>query len=157
MNNPIDTRGSFDSRDLIEYKEYLEDEIYNNYISWVEDCNEYKEEDAEDLEIPENFESIEFLDEEVFTQTCEDLLKEYNNIVDFCDELDYGDFEYGETIISEEYFTEYCEDLVEQCGYISKDLPSFISNNIDWDAVADDLRGDYTEADYDGITYLMRS
>jgi len=85
-------------------------------------------------------------------------IEEYEKIVSFCDELDgYGDFRYGETIISEEYFTEYCEDLVADCGYISKDLPSFISNNIDWDAVADDLRVDYIEVDYDGTTYLMRS
>lgn len=155
MNNPVDKIGFFDSRDLIEYKDYLEYEILEKYISWAEDRNEYNE---EDLEIPENFESIKFLDDEVFTQTCEELLKEYNNIISFCDDLDgYGDFSHGETIISEEYFVEYCEELVTDCGYISEDLPSFISNNIDWDAVADDLRVDYMEVDYDGTTYLMRS
>ena len=158
MNNPIDSTGIFDSRDLIEYKEYLESEILDAYIEWAEDVNDYKEEDAEDLEIPDLFEEIEFIEEEAFTINYEDLLSEYEDIKNFIDELEgYGDFKYGETIISEDYFTDYAEDLVKDLGYLTDNLPALIENNIDFKGIADDMKADYMEVDYQGTTYLMRA
>jgi hypothetical protein len=157
MNNPIDSTGIFDSRQLIEYKEYLESEILDAYIEWAEDVNDYKEEDAEDLEIPDLFEEIEFIEEEAFTIYCEDLLSEYEDIKNFIDELEgYGDFDYGETIISEYYFEDYCEDYLKDCGYLPDNLPALIENNIDFKGIADDMKQDYTEVEYYGTTYLMR-
>jgi len=157
MNNPIDSTGIFDSRDLIEYKEYLESEILDAYIEWAEDVNDHKEEDVEDLEIPDLFEEIEFIDEEAFTMPCEYIISEYNSIKDFCEELeDYGDFEHGEAIISEDYFEEYCEEYLKDCEYLPDNLPALIENNIDFKGIADDMKQDYTEAEYYGTTYLMR-
>ena len=66
------------------------------------------------------------------------------------------DWQYGTTLIRESYFTEYCRDLVADLGYLSDNLPPFIGDNIDWDGVADDLKMDYTEVDFDGVTYLVR-
>lgn len=65
----------------------------------------------------------------------------------------YGDFEHGESIISEDYFVEYTKQTIIDCGYISKDMPSFISDNIDWEGVAEDLKVDYME--HNG--YYMRA
>ena len=155
MDNPLKNTVT-DSRDLIEYREHLEQEILDEYISWVENHNEHCEE-GEELEIPYSFEDIEFIDEEAFTMTCEDTLEEYEDIKSFCEQLeDYGDFQYGESIISEHYFTEAMQELCEDIGDV-KDLPAYISNNIDWDAVADDLKADYTEETYKGVTYFMRA
>ena len=157
MNNPIDSTGIFDSRQLIEYKEYLESEILDAYIEWAEDVNDYKEEDAEDLEIPDLFEEIEFIEEEAFTINYEDLLSEYEDIKNFIDELEgYGDFKYGETVISDYYFEEYCEEYLKDCEYLPDNLPAFIEYNIDFKGIADDMKQDYTVAEYYGTTYLMR-
>lgn len=38
----------------------------------------------------------------------------------------------------------------------SNDLPAIIENNIDWSGIADDMRVDYTEVEYEGRTYLFR-
>jgi hypothetical protein len=132
----------------------LQEEILELYIGWAENHNEHKDEDTEDLEIPDSFDEIEFIDEEAFTIGCQDEIEEYEAIKDFIEELeDYGDFASGETIIAEDYFTEYCKELITDCGYISEDFPSWIA--IDYENTADNMKQDYTEADYDGTTYLM--
>ena len=68
-----------------------------------------------------------------------------------------ADWQYGETLIRESYFTEYCEELCKDIGDIPKDLPWYIADNIDWDGVADAIKADYTEVDFDGVTYYMRA
>jgi hypothetical protein len=158
MKNPLSTtRDVADSRDVIEYKQHLEEQILNEYVEWVESHNDHCEE-GQEIEVPESYEEIEFVDEEAFTETCPDLTREYEAIRDFCDECDgYGDFEHGETLIRRSYFQEYCEELCEEIGEIPKDLPSYIVNNIDWEGVADDLEVDYMTVDYDGQEFLMRA
>jgi len=69
----------------------------------------------------------------------------------YCD-----DWKYGVTLIRESYLQEYCKDWVADIGDLPANLPSYIKNDIDWNGVADDLRVDYTEADFDGVTYLAR-
>jgi hypothetical protein len=154
----IDFNSTFDSRELVESREELEQEILNNYIAWAEDHNDFKDEDAEALKIPDTYEEIEFIEEEAFTMTCEDTIEELEGIVDFIGQLDgYGDFGHGEAIIPQSEFTEYQKDFCEEIGDIPSNLPFYIANNIDWDAVAEDLMMDYTTADYKGQTYLMRA
>lgn len=69
-------------------------------------------------------------------------------------EHDVSDWQYGEALIRYSYFTAYCRELIEDCGYISKDFPAWIE--IDWDATARNMRVDYVELTFDGITYLAR-
>jgi hypothetical protein len=64
------------------------------------------------------------------------------------------DWQYGETLIRRSYFVEYVEELCEDCGYLPKDLPSWIV--IDWDATARNVEVDYTSVDFDGVEYLVR-
>jgi DNA repair exonuclease SbcCD ATPase subunit len=64
------------------------------------------------------------------------------------------DWTHGVTLIRESYFTDYCEQTCKDCGYISDDFPGWIA--IDWDKTADNMRMDYTEGDFDGVTYLAR-
>ena len=92
----------------------------------------------------------------MFLEFWEDELKEIEEINDLEDEINNGEFEFGTTLIDEDYFEEYCEDLVSDIGDLPKDLPSYISNNIDWSGIADDLRQDYSEVEFRGTTYLYR-
>lgn len=64
-----------------------------------------------------------------------------------------GDW-YPGYIIRESYFTDYCEELVKDIGDLPQDIPSYLA--IDWEKTADNLRVDYTESEYDGVTYLYR-
>ena len=58
-------------------------------------------------------------------------------------------------LIDEEDFTEYVEDTSCESGHTSN-IPYYILCHIDWDGVADDMRGDYEEVDFRGSTYLWR-
>lgn len=60
------------------------------------------------------------------------------------------------TLIAADYFVQYAEELAEDIGAIDRDA-SWPLNRIDWDAAANDLKADYSEADLDGYTYYIRS
>lgn len=153
MNNPINNE-LFDSRDLIEYIEYLELELvinYNFFLESIADANgeEFSEvEDISDVDLDNKY----FRNEER-----EDDIKHYEAILEFTEELsnNSSDFAYGETIIHEDYFTDYSKDLAEDYGYLPKDLPSFIEDNIDWDGVADNLLAYYYPVEYEGNKYYI--
>ena len=51
----------------------------------------------------------------------------------------------------------FCETLADDCGYMGNtNLPSFIANHIDWQAVWDcELRHDYFTIEADGDTYFF--
>jgi len=52
----------------------------------------------------------------------------------------YDDNTYG----SKSPEAQFCEELVSDCGYLENDLPSFISNHIDYQEIWDcELRHDY--------------
>jgi len=66
------------------------------------------------------------------------------------------DWKYGSTLIRDSYFVEYAEELVRDIGDLPQDLPSYIENNIDWEGVADAIKEDYTNVDFDGVEYWIR-
>jgi len=61
----------------------------------------------------------------------------------------------GETLIRESYWVDYCRDLVSDICGMPNEIPSYIE--IDWEKTADNLKADYSEINYDGETYLIRS
>lgn len=65
-----------------------------------------------------------------------------------------ADYLHGETLIRESYFTDYAEELVKECYGLPQDLPSWIV--IDWEATANNIKVDYSEAEFDGVTYYFR-
>lgn len=73
----------------------------------------------------------------------------------------YGDWGYGETLISEDYFTDYIRELIDCCYEVSKGVDMsawpYRHMSIDYEAAADEAKQDYMEVDYDGNTYLMRA
>ena len=64
-----------------------------------------------------------------------------------------GDW-YPVTLIRDSYFVEAMEEQVKDCGYIPADQPWWLV--IDWDATAENMKADYTSAEYDGVTYWAR-
>lgn len=143
MKNPI-TNTVFDTRDLIEYKEYLEQEIIDAWNNFCEEGREAEGISGVDLE------NVDFQNE-IY-------LGEYEEVMEYYEELEgASDFIYGEAVIHESYWIEYVQDFIESCGYLQKDLPSWIENNIDWEGVASEVAQDYTEFSVGNDTYYYRS
>ena len=66
---------------------------------------------------------------------------------------DYApDWEYGAQLIHEDHFEEAMDEMLEDCGDIPRDLPSYLTIMVDYDA----LKQDYTTLDFDGQTYYVR-
>lgn len=154
MTNPINNQ-VFDSRDLIEYKDHLANELVELFNAINEDFQ------ATDINEIFGTDGYEFADDakEVFADfeaDNEDEIKEYNDLVEFCEELENycADFNYGVGIIHENYWQEYVQELITDCGYISKDFPQWIE--IDWETTANNVSEDYTTVNYDGSTYYAR-
>jgi predicted RNA-binding Zn-ribbon protein involved in translation (DUF1610 family) len=68
----------------------------------------------------------------------------------YCD-----DWKYGASLIRDSYFRDYAEELANDIGAIDRNA-TWPLNHIDWDAAADELKQDYTEVDYDGVSYWVR-
>jgi hypothetical protein len=64
-----------------------------------------------------------------------------------------ADWIHGETLIRYDYFRDYAQDLAESISVLPTTWPL---NCIDWEKAANELRQDYSEADFDGITYYFR-
>lgn len=61
----------------------------------------------------------------------------------------------GVTLVREDYFEEYAQEFVEEVGDI--DTSSWITNYIDWERVARDMRIDYSCITIDGEDYWGRA
>lgn len=143
-----------DVRDLIERYEELEDEL--SAITDIED-------EIESLDPKEDKEEIRTAKEnlEEKKKELEDEQEEFNQLQDILDELKgnggdeqwRGDW-YPITLINSDYFTEYTQELVEDCGYISKDFPSWIE--VDWEETADNVKIDYTTIEIGDEEYYYR-
>jgi hypothetical protein len=67
-----------------------------------------------------------------------------------------GDWHHGETLIRESHFEDYAQELAKDIGAIKGD-EGWPLNHIDWEAACNELKHDYIELDFDGVTYLMRT
>lgn len=137
-----------DTRDLKEQRDDLKQEILDSFLETFEHYAEQTE----------TFEDILFDEEEIesWKADWQEELEEIAEIDRVEDEVCNGEFDFGTTLIKEYDFEEYCEDFVKDCGYLSRDTPALIENNIDWSGIADDMRIDYSEVEYQGTTYLYR-
>jgi hypothetical protein len=57
------------------------------------------------------------------------------------------------TLIHEDNFEDHARELAESTGAIGRN-PGWPLHCIDWGQAAEELRMDYTEVTYDGVTYL---
>lgn len=108
-------------------------------IARVEELREMNNSEEESRSIEENAE----------LETLESLLS------DLCgnggDEQWEGDW-YPVTLIRESYFEESMDEMIADCYDMPKNLPSFMTVTLDYDA----LKQDYTECEFEGDTYYYR-
>jgi predicted hydrolase (HD superfamily) len=64
----------------------------------------------------------------------------------------------GCSLIRYDYFVEYAQELAEDIGAISGEHAGlqWPLNCIDWEQAADQLKEDYNNVNYDGVTYWVR-
>ena len=146
MNNPIN-KEVFDSRDLVEYMVELRQDI-------IEIWNELGEEFG--WKYVDDFEDID-LDNETLDDRAPGTVEEYKQIKQFVDDIEEvnRDIDYGVTLIHDDVFIDQCKQEVEGCGYISKNTPSWVTDHIDWDGIANEMRADYGEVWYDHNKYYL--
>lgn len=134
-----------DTRDLAERRDELKDQILSSF----QETFEHYAEDTYD------FEDILFEEEEIqsWKEDWKDELEEIDEIDSIENEVG-SEFDYGTTLIEDNDFEEYVEELLIDCGYISKDMPSWIE--IDWEATAENVKQDYSEVEYQGRNYYVR-
>jgi antirestriction protein len=152
--NTIDTRDLIDERNetketiLIAYNEEFE----TGFTDYEEINVALTGDDLGEVDYTE--EGIEKLNN--FTDVWSDELNSIREIDELENDVDNGEFEFGTTLIEEDSFEDYCEEFVEDSGYINRDIPSLIRNNIDWKGIAEDMKQDYSEVEFRGDTYLYR-
>jgi hypothetical protein len=64
------------------------------------------------------------------------------------------DWHHGETLIRESYFETYAQELAEDCGTV-ENTDTWPGRCIDWEQAARELKQDYTEVDYQGVSYYV--
>lgn len=160
-----------DSRDLIEAIEDLESTegaLLDEYIeAKAESDADGSEEDSERLcnAINELSGFWGVMPEEV--ADCVEALGNHLDSFNGLDELvtlrnfaeqieDASDYRHGLLLIRETAFEDYARELAEDLGLVADDS-KWPSCHIDWEAAAEALQIDYSEAEFDGVTYYYRS
>lgn len=82
--------------------------------------------------------------------------EELDALIELCDDCSEKnvDWDSGTCIIHDDYFTQYAKDLASDINGFGHVWPC---DHIDWDAAADALKDDYSEVEYEGDTYFVRS
>ena len=167
----ISFNSSIDSRDIQEEIDNIEG-LKNDYESDLESLNDElndlqnelydieNEDDYADKQNDIDSKLEEIADKENEIQDCE---FEYNRYSEELAELeslkeeisnnsDEG-FEYGIQLIHENDIDDYLHSMLEDCGYIPKDMPSWIK--IDWQATYDNMKEDYNEIELNGNMFYV--
>ena len=134
-----------DSRDLIQERDDLKEEILNDF----NECFPQYE--------AETFEDILFDEEEIesWRENWEDDLQTIEEIDDLENEVCNSEWDYGLALIPEGDFEDYVQELISDCGYINNDVPSWIK--IDWETTAENVKVGYSEVEFRGETYYYQS
>lgn len=135
-----------DSRDLLEKREDLKATILADHN---EEFPRNEKDDFDDINFDNDY-------VESWAEDWEDDLERIEEINNLEREVGSSEFEFGVTLIEEGDFVDYCKELVTDLGVLPIELPFYIESNIDWEGVADDLKVDYSELEYEGNTYLFR-
>lgn len=66
------------------------------------------------------------------------------------------DWNHGATLIRDSYFEDYARQLADDLHGRGVRDAEWPFTCIDWEAAADELKQDYTSAEFDGVTYWVR-
>lgn len=133
-----------DSRDLIERRDELKQQILDSFNETFED---YPTDDYSDILFDE-----EGIQDWLFDWKSEK--QEIEAIESLEDEIISDEWEFGIYFIEEDEFEDYVKESLVEWGHISKDFPWWI--DIDWTSTAENVKQDYTEVEYQGQTYYYR-
>lgn len=135
----IDNRqDTLDSRDIIDRIAELED----TRDSLQEDYTTSEGEDRETSKAAlDAFDSGEEAEELRILTALQDEARGYS-----------PDWTHGSQLIRESFFEEAMDEMVSECYTLPDDMPYWMSLKLDYDA----LKQDYTEIDFDGVTYYVR-
>lgn len=145
---------TLDSRDIISAIEDLESEREDLAIA-LDEAQENLNTNEDETKVEELSDAINDA-QAALAEWDEDNAEELKILKAFAEEAENSceDWHYGATLIRESYFQQYAQELVHDSGDLPTDLPSYIV--IDWDATTDNLRQDYSEVEWDGVSYLCR-
>ena len=154
MTTISNTDDVIDSRDVIERIEELEGErqdLQDAFETAVD--NELQNTDPEQRETlntvrNDAYKALTDWDEENKAEL--DALKALTEEAEGYSE----DWRHGATLVRDSYFEDYARELLEDIGDIPRNLPHYIE--INWEATARNIRVDYTEVDFDGVSYWVR-
>lgn len=86
-------------------------------------------------------------------------LEELRSLAAQCDHV--SDWNHGETLIRESHFTVYIEQLIDDCYEMPKEMKSenwpWRHMSVDFEAAAEEAKGDYIEVTFWGETYFIRA
>lgn len=71
-------------------------------------------------------------------------------------DCNWGDWQYGATLIRDSYFETYARELAEDIGVFKEDA-GWPHDCIDWERATEALQQDYTQVEFNGVTYWIRS
>jgi len=137
MDNPFDSRGPVDSRDVVRYFQDRESDLAvlkEDLEKWENEGGDGRPDDEEMADLEQEVEDLKAFIDECESNSC--------------------DWSYGETLIPEDEFVEYVQQLCEDIGDVPRDIPDYLV--IDWEATADNIKADYAEVEYKGEVYLIR-
>lgn len=144
-----------DRSDLIEAVDEARDAL-DDIESMLEDCDD--EAEAVDLENKRAEAEIDLERAEDELDDWEgdegETLRELRELADDGETL--ADWLHGETLIRDSYFVEYARELADDIGAIDRNA-SWPLDCIDWEQAADELKQDYTDLDFAGVTFWIRS
>ena len=155
----ISFNSSLDSRDIQKEIDNIEG-LKNGYESDLESLNDELNDLQNELyDIDNKLEEIAEKENEI--QECEFECNRYSEELAELEALkeeiesnsDEG-FEYGIQLLHENDIDDYLNDMLVDCGYIPKDLPSWIE--IDWQATYDNMKQDYSKIELNGNTFYVR-
>ena len=69
----------------------------------------------------------------------------------------YSDWQDGVTLIRDSYFEDYARELAEDINGEAIRDAKWPFDYIDWEGAAEALQQDYTEVEFDGVSYWVRS
>jgi hypothetical protein len=128
-----------DSRDVIARIEEIED-VRDSCLDASNDITE----DCGDSDCPRHNDDVE---------------EEYASLKKFAEQGEnFSDWLYGETFVRDSYWVKYTEELIDECYELpSQDGWPYCFMKMDYEAAADSLQVDYTNIDFDGVTYWARA
>lgn len=135
-----------DSRDVIERIEELGEELADKLNAVTKTDDWYADNLSEG--------NYQFMVNSL-PESDKDDIEEYWMLIALAEECELynSDWEYGVSLIRYSYFEDYMDEIIEDCYELPKDLPHWMSMELDYEA----LKQDYTEVEFDDITYYIRS